>query len=59
MLCAHISLLYYATDSVICTMQSITLFVLCRNVSLVRIAIQLYYAHIVLRIYLGILSVTL
>ena len=59
MLCAHICLLYYATDSIICTMPSITLFVLCRNVRLLRIAIQLYSAHIVLCMYLGILSIIL
>ena len=40
-------------------MPSITLFVLCRNVRLLRIAIQLYSAHIVLCMYLGILSIIL
>ena len=59
MLCAHIRLLYYATDSIICTMPSIMLFVLCRNVRLPRITIQLYSAHIVLCMYLGILSIIL
>ena len=40
-------------------MPSITLFVLCRNVRLLLIAIQLYSAHIVLCMYLGILSIIL
>ena len=40
-------------------MPSITLFVLCRNVRLLQIAIQLYSAHIVLCMYLGILSIIL